>query len=283
MKLCIDFGEPLEALGLENAIKAIKAAGFDGIDFSFKDKTGRAFLLDENWDEIAWRIRKALDAGGLVCNQTHAPMDFSAACKLCPKTPEMERIIRAFRFSQILGAKTVVVHAVTDVKPVDFIPYNLRFYKLLEPYAKAAIVKIAVENLFKFDAKFHRFEGVFETGEKLSSFVQKLRSPQFVACVDTGHAALTGTPPEKLIAGMNKSLVKCVHLHDNDGKDDLHLLPYSGVLDWDEILSSLKKIGYDGDITFEIMFFLEKFSAEKMPIALALAGEVARKFKYKMA
>ena len=55
------------------------------------------------------------------------------------------------------------------------------------------------------------------------------------------------------------------------------------MLDWDEILSSLKKIGYDGDITFEIMFFLEKFSAEKMPIALALAGEVARKFKYKMA
>ena len=68
MKLCIDFGEPLEALGLENAIKAIKAAGFDGIDFSFKDKIGKELLLDENWDENAWRIRKALDAGGLVCN-----------------------------------------------------------------------------------------------------------------------------------------------------------------------------------------------------------------------
>ena len=282
MKLCIDFIEPYEVLGMENAIKAIKAAGFDGIDFSFKEKTGKEMLLDENWEHHAWRIRKALDDGGLVCNQTHAPYDFSAECKLCPKTPEMAWIIRAFRFSQILGAKTVVVHAVTDVKPVDFIPYNLRFYKLLEPYAEAANVKIGVENLFRFDKKFHRFEGVFETGEKLSSFIQKLRSAQFVACIDTGHAALTGVPAEKLIAGMNKNLVKCLHIHDNDGKDDLHLLPHSGVIDWDAFAASLKKIGYDGDLTFEIMFFLEKFSAEKMPIALALAGEVMKELKRKI-
>ena len=279
MKLCIDFGVPYKVLGLEQAIKAVKTAGFDGIDFSFKGQEGKDLLSLDAWEEEAWRIRKALDAGGLVCNQAHAPMDFSSACKLCPKAPELGRIIRSFRFAQILGAKAVVVHAVTDVKPVDFIPYNLRFYKLLEPYAKQANVKIAVENLFSFDEKYHRFEGVFETGEKLSSFVQKLRSAQFVACVDTGHAQLTGTPPEKLIAGMNKALVKCVHLHDNDGRDDLHSLPYTGVVNWDGVLSALKKIGYDGDLTFEIMFFLEKFSAEKLPIALALAGEVGRKFK----
>ena len=282
MKLCIDFGEPLETLGLENAIKAIKAAGFDAIDFSFKDKSGRDFLLAENWEEIAWRIRKALDEGGLSCSQTHAPYGFSSAYKLCPKHPEMQKIIRSFRFSQILGAKAVVVHAVTDVKAVDFIPYNLRFYKLLEPYAKETNVKIAIENIFRFDAKYHRFEGVFETGEKLSSFIQKLRSPQFVACVDTGHAQLTGTPPERLIAGMNKHLVQCLHLHDNDGKDDLHLLPRSGAVDWEGVLSALKKIGYQGDITFEIMFFLEKFTAEKMPIALALAGEIGKEFTRKL-
>ena len=282
MKLSIDFGKPLEILGLEQAIKAVKTAGFDGIDFSFKDKAGREMLFAENWEECAWRVKKALDAAGLVCNQTHAPVGFSSSVKLCPKTVEMGRIIRSFRFSQILGAKYVVVHAVTDVKPVDFIPYNLRFYKLLEPYAKETNVKIAIENIFRFDAKYHRFEGVFETGEKLSSFIQKLRSPQFVACVDTGHAQLTGTPPERLIAGMNKHLVQCLHLHDNDGKDDLHLLPRSGAVDLEGVLSALKKIGDQGDITFEIMFFLEKFTAEKMPIALALAGEIGKEFKRKL-
>ncbi len=282
MKILIDFGEPLAKLGLENGIKAVKAAGFDGIDFSFKDKKGKEFLLADNWEEYAWAVRNALDKEGLVCNQTHAPTGFSSEDKVCPKAKEFSLLLRCLRFSQILGAKIVVVHAVTDVKPVDFIPYNLRFYKMIEPYAKAADVKIGVENLFKFDAKFHRFEGVLETGEKLSSFLQKLRSPQFVACVDTGHAGLTGVPPQKLISGMNKSLVKCLHLHDNDGKDDLHSLPYTGKLDWDEIIAALKKLGYDGDVTLEIMFFLEKFSVQEMPAALSLAGEMAKKFRMEL-
>ena len=279
MKILIDFGEILAKLGLENGIKAVKAAGFDGIDFSFKDKKGKELLLAENWEENARTVRRALDRGGLVCHQTHAPVGFSSEDKICPKAEKFAVLLRSLRFSQILGAKIVVVHAVTDVTPVDFIPYNLRFYKMIEPYAKNAGVQIGVENLFKFDGKFHRFEGVLETGEKLSSFLQKLRSPQFAACVDTGHAALTGTPPQKLISAMNKNLVKCLHLHDNDGKDDLHSLPYTGSLNWEEIISALQKMGYDGDITLEIMFFLEKFSAEELPAVLAIAGEMAKKFK----
>ena len=282
MKTLIDFGEILVKLGLENGIKAVKAAGFDGIDFSFKDKKGKDFLLSDNWEEYAHAVRTVLDREGLVCNQTHAPVGFSSEDKICPKAEKFGILLRCLRFSQILGAKIVVVHAVTDVKPVDFIPYNLRFYKMLEPYAQKAGVKIGVENLFKFDGKFHRFEGVLETGEKLSSFLQKLRSPQFVACVDTGHAGLTGTPPQKLISAMNKNLVKCLHLHDNDGKDDLHSLPYTGALNWQEIISALKKMGYDGDITLEVMFFMEKFTVEELPAALALAGKMANELRFSL-
>ena len=282
MKTLIDFGEILYKLGLENGLKAVKAAGFDGIDFSFKDKKGKEFLLSDNWEEYAHAVRNALDREGLVCNQTHAPVGFSSEDKICPKAEKFSILLRSLRFSQILGAKIAVVHAVTDVKPVDFIPYNLRFYKMIEPYAQKAGVKIGVENLFKFDEKFHRFEGVLETGEKLSSFLQKLRSPWFVACVDTGHAQLTGTPAQKLLAAMNKNLVKCLHLHDNDGKDDLHSLPYTGALAWGEIIVALKKMGYDGDITLEIMFFLQKFTVEELPAALALAGKMANEIQFSL-
>lgn len=277
MKLSIDFSVPLQKLGLNNGLQAVKAAGFHGIDFSFKDGTGKEYLQADNWEERARTVREALDKAGLVCNQTHAPMGFSVTDKICPKGVAFSYLIRSLFFSAILGAKTVVVHAVTDVKPVDFVPHNLRFYKMLEPFAKQAGVKIAVENLYNFDKKYHRFEGVLETGEKLSSFLQKLRSPQFVACVDTGHALLTGTPPQKFFAAINKNLVGCIHIHDNDGLDDLHSLPYTGVLDWDAILASLKTLGYDGDLTFEIMYFLEKFSEEQLPVAIALAGQMGAK------
>jgi sugar phosphate isomerase/epimerase len=116
----------------------------------------------------------------------------------------------------------------------------------------------------------------------MSSFIAKLRSPQFVACIDTGHAQLTGTPPAKLISGMNKNLVKCLHLHDNDGKDDLHSLPYTGVLNFDKIAETLRKVGYQGDVTLEIPYFLEKFTDGELPDALALSAKVADALRRKI-
>ena len=279
MYVSVDFEQPLYALGLKNAACAVKAAGFDAVDFSFKTKTGLAMLTCDLWQENAKRTRQVLDEQGLVCNQAHAPMGFSAKNKMRENDLQFALLLRCFDFAKTLGAKIVVVHAVTDVSPVDFIPYNLRFYKSLEKYARIAGVKIGVENLFTYDERYHRFDGVFERSEKLTSFIQKLRSDVFVACVDTGHAALTGTPPEKYIAGMNASVLGALHLHDNDGKDDLHLLPTRGTLDWESILSALKKLGYRGDITFEIMFYLEKFKAEELPLALRQAGALGKRFK----
>ena len=279
MTISVDFEQPLYALGFKNAARAVKTAGFDAVDFSFKAKKGKLFLECEHWQENAKRGRQVLDENGLICNQTHAPVGFSVKNKLSEEDRAFQMLVRSFAFSRILGAKTVVVHAVTDVNPVDFIPYNLRFFKSLEKYAKAEGVKIAVENIFKFDAKYHRFEGVFERSDKLTAFLQALRSNVFTACVDTGHALLTGTPPEKFLSGMNAAALGALHLHDNDGKDDLHLLPTRGVIDWNGVLRALKKIGYHGDLTFEIMFFLERFTPEELPKALSLAGEVANSFR----
>ncbi|MBQ8374484.1 MAG: sugar phosphate isomerase/epimerase [Clostridia bacterium] len=282
MKLCIDFGEPLEKLGLQGAAKAVKAAGFDGVDFPFKEKKARKLLECEHWRENARRIRQTLDENGLACAQAHAPYGFSGTEKPDETSEKFRLIARSFEFAAILGAKIVVVHAVSDIKPVDFLPFNLRFYKALEKYAKAQGIKIGVENIYRFDQKFHRFDGVFETSEKMTSFLQKLRSNTFTACLDTGHAKLTGTAPEKYILGMNASNLGALHLHDNDGVDDLHALPMTGVLDWGAILAALKRIGYRGDLTFELPYYFGGFSAEELPDGLLIAGGVAKAFQEKL-
>ena len=119
MNLLIDFGEILSKVGLENGLKAVKAAGFDGINFSFKDKEGESFLLAENWEEKAWAVRNALDKEGLVCTQTHAPIGFSSEYKICPKAKEFALLLRSLRFSQILGAEVVVVHAKLDIVVIE--------------------------------------------------------------------------------------------------------------------------------------------------------------------
>ena len=49
-----------------------------------------------------------------------------------------------------------------------------------------------------------------------------------------------------------KRSVHHVHLHDNDGRSDLHLPPGAGTIDWAAVVLALKDAGYDGTITLEV-------------------------------
>ena len=49
-------------------------------------------------------------------------------------------------------------------------------------------------------------------------------------------------------------LSNCInfHLHDNDGKDDLHLPPKEGKISWEKFQHILKRLKYKGQLTYEI-------------------------------
>ncbi|HET6959231.1 MAG TPA: sugar phosphate isomerase/epimerase family protein [Vicinamibacterales bacterium] len=70
-------------------------------------------------------------------------------------------------------------------------------------------------------------------------------------CLDIGHAHLDGdvidaveTVSEHLIA---------THLHDNAGRNDDHLVPFEGTIDWPGALLAVQKIGYDGPFMLEVV------------------------------
>jgi sugar phosphate isomerase/epimerase len=114
-------------------------------------------------------------------------------------------------------------------------------------------------------------------------FLQKLKSDGFTVCVATGHALLCDKAPEEYISELRSAPIGAVHLHDNDGKDDLHLPPYAGVMEWDKILDALADMEYDGDLTLEIMFFLgDHASEEELPKALSLAARAADDLRWKL-
>ena len=70
------------------------------------------------------------------------------------------------------------------------------------------------------------------------------------ACLDVGHAHLTGGAPEavELLSGH----IITTHIHDNRGRSDDHLVPFDGTIDWPILLGSLAKIGYAGPLMFEV-------------------------------
>ena len=72
----------------------------------------------------------------------------------------------------------------------------------------------------------------------------------FGLCLDTGHLNLVKQDVRYYIPILNKR-IKALHIHDNDGLSDTHKAPYTGTIVWKDFCDELRKIGYNGDITFE--------------------------------
>ncbi len=65
---------------------------------------------------------------------------------------------------------------------------------------------------------------------RLAGLVREIGSERLVMCFDVGHAHMTGDAPHALERVAD--VVGYVHVHDNDGAADSHLMPGAGGIDW---------------------------------------------------
>ncbi|MDR2526069.1 MAG: sugar phosphate isomerase/epimerase [Oscillospiraceae bacterium] len=125
-------------------------------------------------------------------------------------------------------------------------------------------VRIALENLR-------------DRGEVMQviALLQAVRSPYLGLCFDAGHNnANADLPPLDLPAIADQRLFM-VHLHDNDGKSDQHMMPYDGTIDWAVTMRSVAKANRAVPILLELV---ERGHAElSPPDFLALAYARAKK------
>ncbi|HEY5618991.1 MAG TPA: sugar phosphate isomerase/epimerase family protein [Vicinamibacterales bacterium] len=69
-------------------------------------------------------------------------------------------------------------------------------------------------------------------------------------CFDYGHANLMGDLAEAIetVSGH----LWTTHVHDNRGREDEHLVPFMGTIDWAVAMMETQKIGYDGVLMLEV-------------------------------
>lgn len=108
-------------------------------------------------------------------------------------------------------------------------------------YAADHNVRIAVENLGR---------GYFSDPVNLKNLVRAVGLDTIGMCIDTGHRNLNGDPVEALRIAGEKLFT--VHIHDNHGQHDDHLLPTRGNINWSSILQALDDIGYPGVFMYEL-------------------------------
>jgi len=101
--------------------------------------------------------------------------------------------------------------------------------EILHIFAKHRGVTIALENT----------PGELSSPETLDQFIKDTHLNDLRFCFDIGHAHIeAGVAPS---FKQMKERVATVHIHDNHGEKDEHLLPYEGTIDWDEALGALAK------------------------------------------
>jgi len=133
----------------ETAIRMLKAAGFDAFDYSaYGDKIENG-ILEGDYISHAMKLKEVMEEVGIVCNQAHAPFNFTYEDTLDESGDLYAKLIRSMHIASILGAKNIIIHTIRiKVPEEEFIEYNKEFYKGIIPYCEKFNICASVENLF---------------------------------------------------------------------------------------------------------------------------------------
>lgn len=165
----------------------------------------------------------------------------------------INELSRWLNFFSEIGVKVVASHipfnhagieesSITYAQRVKEV--NQGFFKKLTELGRDYGIVIAVENRYE--------RGVYGYLPKdLIDIVDTINDDYLKYCLDTGHSIINNFQPHEFYKRLHPN-VALIHIHDNDGSKDLHLPPYTGVIDWDIFISTLKELNYNGTTVLEV-------------------------------
>ena len=237
---------------VEPVLAAMARAGFEKVSLGF---SATRFFYEEGWEQEIQRAQQLLEQYGLQCAETHLNYtDLKLSSEIPDPGTELaqERCVIA---TEMLGADWTAFHFRTAItrnwSPRVSMDENMPQLERLLRLAKENNTGIAVENLSLFpDVYWMRFLG--SDVEDLVWICQDIDSPSLGICFDFGHAHLMKHDMPKMLRTVAPYL-RCTHMHDNYQLQDDHSIPTMGNADWPAAMAVLKEIGYEGNLTQELV------------------------------
>ena len=308
MKISVQSQDLVDDLGIQNAYRMIKNAGFEAIDWSldhawkFKDllraeRLENLSIFEKSQDEILAYYREELDAireNGLAITQAHAPFPAYE-----PGRPDiLEYAIRIYKnmilFCDTVGCPRLIIHGITkqernpNATPADIARLNDKLYESLIPALQSTKnVTVCLENLFTNATELHGhdfWEGHCSDPHLAVEIIDRLNEKAgkvcFGLCLDTGHLNLLRKPFHSYVPILGKRIC-ALHIHDNSQLNDSHMMPYTGTVRWDDFLKEMKAIGYDKDLSFETFAQTQKSRLPKalLPTFLRSIADIGNYFR----
>ena len=224
------------------AVKVCAEYGYEAIDLYLKHMID---LSENELNEWIANMQSAIAHCGVKVSQCH--LYFGRTEKDCLEEYE-DKIAKSMAIADRMGIEWGVVHGI-DYNNILGIPLeesirlNVEFFKRLQERVKPKTLGLAFENIMRCD---------FASADVLIAICEGASKYGKVGiCWDTGHANLSeGVDQGESIRAIGEWL-KCLHIHDNHGKFDEHILPMMGNINWSEIMRALRDIDYKGDFVYE--------------------------------
>ena len=303
LKVGVQSGGLFGMTNFEDGLRTMAEHGFECCDFNIDNllpgdqirKGEPAGFFDQSIEEILAffaPFKQAAEKYNIAITQMHGPFPLWVNERDEMNEYTIMATEKCFAVMQYMGCKNIVVHPtnaqyILGSKDAER-ELNLSIYRRLIPAAKKYGVTICLENLFA-TIKGRVFEGPCSDVAEIVWYIDKLNAEAgediFGFCLDVGHANLYGRNLYEYIKGIGHRLT-VLHIHDNDGMSDLHMLPYSYTrnggkdlnIDWPGFIKGLREIGYRGDLCFETFRCMYDFPAEVHPQLLDLIYAIGKHF-----
>ena len=219
------------ALPLPEKLRLIRQAGFDTVGLWWGDTFSR-------WDGSRESQAEAARHAGLRVENGHLP--YFGCNALWEDKLAGQQLLEDYIGAIDAAAgrvKTLILHPFDkDPPPIPPELFLTRLRILGERCARRQI-RLALENLNERDCLCRLLDLCAE-------------NPWIGLCFDAGHNN-TLSPAGFLLLHTYPGRLFALHLHDNDGAKDQHLLPGEGSVDWRGFRAALQKTSYCGPLLLE--------------------------------
>ena len=236
-------------------IQQLHKAGFRYIDLSMYSFTPDCVYMQEGWQEEVEKIKKQAKELGMQFVQAHSQGGNPLSEDKNHVDFLVNATLRSIEICQMLGIKNTVVHSGwgQGLTKEEWFAKNKAFFMPLLDAAEKYGVNILVENFNKMHIPDMYW---IDNAPDLLAMIEYVNHPLFHAVWDVGHANMQEMPQDEALR-MLGGHVRALHIQDNLGDKDTHLVPFLGTLNLDAVMNGLLDIGYNGYFTFEVgKFFL---------------------------
>jgi len=221
--------------------------GIPNIDMSFEGLS----KIDESWQSVlyaaATRARER-GVGLAACHLSFYMPDPGDRELMARFSGEQKRGIDA---AALMGIPLAVTHPITksstEMSYGDWLLANLAYLEPIVRYAENKGIRLCVENM----ASKNESESDHLYGSCANNIKALAEALDCGVCFDVGHANISGFKISEQMKEL-KGKTEILHVHDNNGINDRHLLPFESTVDWDDVAEGIRQSEFCSVLDVEV-------------------------------